>query len=341
MLKSIYSYLPHSQSAKELQIRGLKFAHFQHSLRVTQLSRQLSLPTLPIPHTTTVKRHLKDSFWSSGQFSDSLRTVSGQFGMSHTALRPSLSLPLSHTSPPATEREFWRLEMLSFPLSFHIIPLIKSHQNWSYIIVSIILSHVLLSLPLSCLSLLSSLSPWQCVAVLSPGGLQSLIISYFMLLLCIIMMLSKSSRVFSPSLSQSLRWCQKSAFSENISTTITGNRESLSTQYLPIWCDHFLFYFGRGSVHCVKLLSLKFSSSLPHSPTPSPNHDLASSPSFQCLWMIILLLWPLLINILWLSLLYLWSSHRLCLLISVCGIVMYLMISLLWWALARVNQGEE
>lgn len=208
--------------------------------------------------------------------------------MSHTALRPSLSLSLSHTSPPATEREFWRLEMLSFPLSFHIIPLIKSHQNWSYIIVSIILLHVLLSLPLSCLSLLSFLSLWQCVAVLSPGGLQSLIVSYFMLLLCIIMMLWSSSRVFSPSLSQSLLWWQKSGLEEIISPTMTGNGESLSTQCLYISCDHFLSYFGLGSLHCVKLLPLKFSSSLPHSPTPSPNHDLASPASFQWLWMIIL-----------------------------------------------------
>ena len=113
-------------------------------------------------------------------------------------------------------------------------------------------------------------------------SLQFLILSSFSVILvqCDDVM-KQQSGVLSFSLSQSLLWWQKSGLEEIISPTMTGNGESLSTQCLHISCDHSLFYFGLGSLHCVKLLLLKFSPSLPPSPTPSPNHDLASPASFQ------------------------------------------------------------
>ena len=132
--------------------------------------------------------------------------------------------------------------MLSVSPSFLHLTLSRHNINRRQLILWHIIWHLLLSHWLFSLSPLISLSPWQWVALLSSFSLQMLILSYFLLFLCILLVLWWSHYVFSSSLSCCRLWCEKSDLNNNIFKSISQTKESISTQCYYELCGCFMLY---------------------------------------------------------------------------------------------------
>lgn len=171
-------------------------------------------------------------------------------------IAPPISSSLHHCCH--THTRFCQLAMLSVSPSFLHLTLSRHNINRRQLILWHIIWHLLLSHWLFSLSPLISLSPWQWVALLSSVSLQMLILSYFLLFLCIILVLWWSHCVFSSSLSCCRLWCEKSDLNNNIFKSISQTKESISTQCYYELCGCFMLYLRVVCALYVKFMNFIF-----------------------------------------------------------------------------------
>ena len=98
--------------------------------------------------------------------------------------------------------------------------------------------------------------------LLSLPSLQIIILSYFMLFLSIILMLSKSSCLFSSYFPWCCLSCQKSALNHNIFKSIDHNQESVLTRCLYNLSSGFTLYLTVRSANWDEFMNFKFFTTL-------------------------------------------------------------------------------